>query len=76
MATVEKLGGNWVIVRGRGTNASDETGNSVEPQEPALSSDREFWTGDGWAAQYGFAKQFATQEEAEDYLDQHRQEMA
>ena len=68
MATVEKLGGNWVIVRGHGMNASDEIGDSVEERETALSSDREFWTGDGWAAQYGFAKQFATKEEAEKSL--------
>lgn len=76
MVTVDKLGGNWVIVRGRGANLPDEVGGSMEAQEPALSSDREFWTGDGWAPQYGFAKQFATQEEAETHLDQHSHELA
>jgi hypothetical protein len=76
MATVEKLGGNWVIVRGRGMTASGEIGGSMEARERSLSSDREFWTGDGWTAQYGFAKQFTTQQEAEDHLVQHLQDMA
>lgn len=76
MAMVDKLGGNWVIVRVPGMNASDEINGSLAAGEADLSSDREFWTGDGWAAQYGFARQFATKEEAEAYLDQHRHEMA
>jgi len=76
MATVEKLGGNWVIDRGHGMNASDETDDSVAARETALSSSREFWTGDTWAVQYVFGKQFATQEEAETYLAEHRHEMA
>ncbi len=77
MATVEKLGGNWVIVRGHGMSAPDETSRSPAAQEAASSSpNREFWTGDRWAGQYGFAKQFALQEEAETYLAQHQQEMA
>lgn len=65
MAAVEKLGGNWVIVRGQDMDGLDDVDGS---------SNREFWTGDGWAAQYGFAKQFATQEEAETYLAEHRHE--
>ena len=76
MATVEKLGGNWVIVGGHGMPARDESPCSPAAQETALSLDREFWTGDGWARQYGFARQFAMQEEAETYLAQHRHEMA
>ena len=63
MATVEKLGGNWVIVRAEGASASDE------------DDGRYFWTGDSWAAEYGFAKQFATQEEAEAYLAEYRHEL-
>ena len=77
MAMVEKLGGNWVFVRGHGVPAADETGRSPAAQEAASSSpNREFWTGDCWAGQYGFAKQFALKEEAETYLAQHQQEMA
>lgn len=75
MATVEKLGGNWVIVREHGTDASDEIGDAMESRKTAPSSDREFWTGDGWAAQYGFAKQFATQDDAERCLAQHGRNM-
>ncbi|MFV1968346.1 MAG: hypothetical protein ACC628_23215 [Pirellulaceae bacterium] len=73
MATVEKLGGNWVIVRGNMT-AANEIG--IYPAEQETTSNREFWTGDLWVGQYGFAKQFAMKEEAETYLAQHQQEMA
>ena len=76
MATVEKLGGNWVIVRSQGMNASDEADGSLAAQETAFSSIREFWTGDGWAAQYGFARLFATQEEADTYLAERGPDMA
>lgn len=64
MAMVEKLGGNWAIVRVEGGGASDEADN------------RDSWTGDGWAAQYGSAKQFVTREEAEAYLTEHGHELA
>ena len=76
MATVEKLGGNWVIVRVYGMPAQDETSSSTAAQENASSANREFWTGDCWARQYGLAKQFAVKEETETYLAQHRHEMA
>ena len=75
MATVEKLGGNWVIVRGHTVNAPDGISDSPAAQETAPSPNREFWTGDGWARQYGFAWQFATKEEAETCLGQHCREM-
>jgi hypothetical protein len=75
MTTVEKLGGNWVIVRDQDMNAPDEVDGSSAAGETGLSSNREFWTSDGWAAQYGFAKQFATQEEAETYLAERGHEM-
>ena len=75
MATVDRLGGNWLIVRGGGVNASDEVGDSPAPQDTDLSANREFWTGDGWAGQYGLARLFVTKEEAETYLAQHRHEM-
>ncbi|MHC4401575.1 MAG: hypothetical protein ACYTG0_18035 [Planctomycetota bacterium] len=76
MATVDKLGGNWVIVRGHGVNAPDEISGSLAAQETASSSNREFWTGERWAGQYGLAKRFATKKEAETHLAQHRHEMA
>jgi hypothetical protein len=76
MATVEKLGGNWVIVRVYGMPAPDDTSSSTEAQENASSANREFWTGDCWASQYGLAKQFAVKEGAETYLAQHRQKIA
>ena len=52
MAVVEKLGGSWVIVRGQDTEADEES------SDDGSAAVREFWTGDGWARQYGFAKQF------------------
>ena len=76
MATVEKLGGNWVIVRGDRVNESDETSGSLAAQETVSLPTREFWAGDRWVGQYGFAKQFATMEEAETYIAQHRNEIA
>ena len=76
MATVDKLGGNWVIVRGHGVNAPDEVADSLTPSGRASSQNREFWTGDGWAVQYGLARQFVTKGEADTYLAQHRDEMA
>lgn len=75
MATVEKLGGNWVIVRTQNMSTSDEVDGSLAARERAEFSSREFWTGDSWAMQYGFAKQFATQEEAEAYLAEYRHEL-
>lgn len=63
MATVDRLGGNWIIVHT--TAAPDEIGGVLESLETASSSNREFWTGDGWAGQYGLARYFATREEAE-----------
>ena len=67
MVTVEKLGGNWLIVRERTTNASRAaTGDEDAPI-------REFWTGDGWAVQYGFARPFSTREEAESELEQNKE---
>lgn len=75
MATAEKLGGNWIIVRGRDIDTSDEVDGSTSTRESALSSIREFWAGDGWAAQYGLAEHFATQEDAEAYLAAHQEEM-
>jgi hypothetical protein len=76
MAMVDRLGGNWVIVRGDGMPAPGQTANSPEAQETESSLNREFWTGDGWTGQYGFARQFAHREEAETYLAQHRHRMA
>ena len=75
MATVDKLGGNWVIVRGHTMDAPDENGGSPASPETASSANREFWTGDGWAGQYGFARQFATKDQAEACLAQHWDEM-
>ena len=69
MAAVEKLGGNWVIVR----NESDASSTALRGDH---SASRVFWTGDRWAAQYGFAKQFLTEDDAENHLAQHRHEMA
>jgi len=76
MAAVEKLGGNWVIVRGDCANAANDTDGSSAASETAFPSAREFWTGDGWATQYGFARQFLTQQEAENHLAEHRHRMA
>ena len=76
MATVEKLGGNWVIVRGGGMNGPTERNGSPAPQDTESSPTREFWTGDDWASQYGFARQFSAKEEAETYFAQHRHELA
>ena len=75
MATVNKLGGNWIIVRSHTTVASDEIGVGADSQETASPSNREFWTGDDWVGQYGLARYFATKEEAEVYLAQHWHEM-
>ena len=71
MATVDRLGGNWVIVRTCTISADGEVAGASAAQETESSSGREFWTGDGWAAQFGFAKYFATKEEAEACLAQH-----
>ena len=76
MVKVDKLGGNWLIVRDGGVNAPDEVGDSLVPQDTDISVNREFWTGDGWAGQYGLARLFATKDEAETYLAQHGREMA
>jgi hypothetical protein len=57
-------------------NAPNEAGNSLTPQDTDSPGIREFWTGDGWAGQYGLARPFATKEEAETYLAEHRHEMA
>ena len=73
MAAVEKLGGNWVIVRGDDADTEDR-GSSPEARDAVSSPTREFWTGDGWAAQYGYARQFATQDEADACLAQLRRE--
>ena len=76
MAAVDKLGGNWVIVRAAGVNTFDDAGDSLTPQDTDSLGIREFWTGDGWAGQYGLARLFATKELAETYLAEHRHEMA
>ena len=76
MATVDKLGGNWVIVRDQPINVPDEVSDSLAPQDAESSPNREFWTGDGWAGQYGLARLSATKQEAEAYLAEHRHEMA
>ena len=70
MAAVEKLGGNWVIVRGDDRGSEDQGSGTSEARHAISSPDREFWTGDGWAAQYGYARQFATREEADACLAQ------
>jgi len=75
MATVDRLGGNWIIVRSHTTAAPGGIGGVLESLETASSSNREFWTGDGWAGQYGLARYFATREEAEAYLAQHWHEI-
>jgi len=75
MATVDKLGGNWVIVRSQARDAPGEIGGALESPETRSSASREFWTGDGWAGQYGLARYFATKEAAEACLAQHRHEM-
>ena len=76
MATVDKLGGNWIIVRSQTTAARNEIDGASELEANAPLCNREFWTGDGWAGQYGLARYFATKEEAEAYLGQHCHEMA
>ena len=75
LTTVDRLGGNWVIVRSHTTTNPSGIGSVSELPETASSSNREFWTGNGWAGQYGLAKYFATREEAEAYLAQHWHEM-
>jgi len=75
MATVDKFGGNWVIVRSHTRDTPDGINGALESHETAASTNREFWTGDGWAGQYGFARYFATKEEAEACLAQHRHEI-
>jgi hypothetical protein len=72
MAAVEKLGGNWVIVR---AGSRDHIAGSTRASDEELPSSREFWTGDGWAAQYGFARQFLTQEQAEAHFAEYRHRM-
>ena len=76
MAAVAKLGGNWVIVRVGCTTSADDTNGSSTASEITFSAAREFWTGDGWAAQYGLARQFLTQQEAETHLAEYRHRMA
>ena len=76
MARVDKLGGNWVIVRDDGMEEPDAVSHSPAPRYTDSSANREFWTGTGWAGQYGVARQFAEKEEAETYLAEHRNEMA
>ena len=76
MVTVEKLGGNWVIVRSDHTSAANAANDSSAASEIAASPSREFWTGDGWTAQYGFARPFLTQEAAEDHLAENEHRMA
>ena len=72
MAAVEKLGGNWIIVRDADRRQIGST--PIASEEESFAS-REFWTGEGWAAQYGFAKQFLTQQEAEADFAEHRHRM-
>jgi hypothetical protein len=74
MATVDRLGCNWIIIRSHTIAAPGGIGGISESLETAASN-REFWTGDGWAVQYGLARYFATKEEAETYLVQHGREM-
>jgi hypothetical protein len=76
MTTVEKLGGNWVIVRDRDVSPTGEVGGALEPEDADSSPVREFWTGDAWVGQYGLAKLFVTNEEADAYLAQHRHDLA
>ena len=75
MATVESLGGNWVIVRNEPAKAADDMNGYGEVQDVEISSRRIFWTGDGWSAHYGLARQFPTKDDAEAHLTQHRHEM-
>ena len=70
MAAVEKLGGSWVIVRGDDLDTEDQGSRSPAPRDTASSPTRKFWTGGAWAAQYGYAQQFATEEEADTCLAQ------
>jgi hypothetical protein len=72
MAAVEKLGGMWVIVRGE----PDELDNPSNATDSDVPMTRLFWTGDGWAAQFGFAKQFLSKDDAEAHLAEHRHEMS
>lgn len=76
MVTVEKLGGNWVIVRSVHASAANDADDSSAASDIASSPSREFWTGDGWTAQYGFARPFLTQEQAEDHLAENQHRMA
>jgi hypothetical protein len=75
MVTVDKLGGKWVISRTGGANASGDVDDPSGSQDDDLTANRQFWTGDAWAGQYGLAKPFGSQEEAETYLTQHRHEL-
>jgi hypothetical protein len=72
MATVEKLGGSWVIVRAGDSCVAGENRNSMAAEEDAI---RLFWTGDRWAPQFGLAKQFLAKRDAEAYLTQHRDQV-
>ena len=76
MTTVERLGGNWLIVRDQDIDTTSESGSAPEPQDAESSPIREFWTGDAWVGQYGLAKLFVTKEEAEAYLAEHRHHLA
>jgi hypothetical protein len=69
MAKVEKLGGSWVIVREQDIEVDEELSDGE------ADAVREFWSGDGWVRQFGFAKQFWAEEEAQDYLVQHPRDL-
>jgi hypothetical protein len=68
MATAEKLGGNWVIVRNDATTVDEADGSTSTADDDTI---RLFWTGDRWSAQYGLAKQFLSKKDAEAYLALH-----
>jgi hypothetical protein len=72
MASVEKLGGSWVIVRADDSYVPGESRDSTAAEEGAR---RLFWTGDRWAPQYGLAKQFSAKQDAEAHLAQHRDDI-
>ena len=67
MASVEKLGGSWVIVRAGESSVAGESWSAAAAEEGAI---RLFWTGDRWAPQFGLAKRFLAKQDAEAYLTQ------
>ncbi len=72
---VLQVGEHWVIARGGQASYGGGNTGSRSRQANRAAGSPEVWTGERWWGQRSAAQPFATRDEAQQYLEEHREQL-